>query len=121
MFTHNLDPILFNFGFFAIRWYSLAYIAGILIGWWYGKKIILSKSKDIYQSFDLNEFDNLISYIVVSLIIGGRLGYVLFYNLDYYLSSPIDIFKIWKGGMSFHGALIGIVIGTYIFALQKKN
>ena len=120
MFTHNLDPILFNFGFFAIRWYSLAYIAGILIGWWYGKKIILSKSKDVYQSFDLNEFDNLISYIVVSLIIGGRLGYVLFYNLDYYLSSPIDIFKIWKGGMSFHGALIGIVIGTYIFALQKK-
>ena len=120
MYTHNFSPILFNFGFLEIRWYSLAYIFGILIGWWYGKFIIKSKSKEIAYSFDLKIFDDLITYLIFSIIIGGRLGYVLFYNLNYFISSPIDIFKIWEGGMSFHGALIGVVLGTIIFSYKKN-
>ena len=69
---------------------------------------------------DVKEFDDLITYIIISIIIGGRLGYVIFYNLNYYISNPIDVFKVWEGGMSFHGALIGIIIGTYLFSLKKN-
>ena len=120
MFTHNLDPVLFDFGFLAIRWYSLAYIAGILIGWWMGKKIIIKKVKNTSQQFDLKEFDDLISYLIISIVIGGRAGYIIFYNFDFYISHPLEIIKIWKGGMSFHGALIGIIIGTYFFSVKRK-
>ena len=101
MFTHNLDPIILNLGIISIRWYSLAYVFGILIGWWYGKKLILNKSYLLRERFNLNHFDDLITYLVISIIIGGRLGYVVFYNSQYYLNNPIDIFKIWEGGMSF--------------------
>ncbi len=118
MYTHNLDPILFDFGFLVVRWYSLAYIFGILIGWWLGKKIILKRFKNF--SFDIKEFDNLITYIIISMLIGGRVGYVLFYNFEYYLLNPLDILKIWEGGMSFHGALIGIIVGTYWFSTIKN-
>jgi phosphatidylglycerol:prolipoprotein diacylglycerol transferase len=120
MFTHNLDPILFNFGIIVIRWYSLAYIAGILLGWWLGKKIIVKKFLNIDHKFDLKEFDDLITYLIISILIGGRIGYIIFYNLEYYVNNPLDIVKIWEGGMSFHGALIGIVLSTYIFAIKRK-
>ena len=120
MYTHNLDPILFDFGFLVIRWYSLAYIFGILIGWWLGKIIILKKFHNLNFNFDIKEFDNLITYIIVFMLLGGRIGYVLFYNLGYYLSNPLDILKIWEGGMSFHGALAGIILGTYWFSIKKN-
>jgi phosphatidylglycerol---prolipoprotein diacylglyceryl transferase len=120
MFTHNLDPVLFDLGFIAIRWYSLAYVAGILIGWWFGKKIIIKKFENSKQKFALKEFDDLISYLIISIIIGGRIGYIIFYNFEYYISNPLDIVKIWEGGMSFHGALIGVIIGTYLFSLKRK-
>jgi phosphatidylglycerol---prolipoprotein diacylglyceryl transferase len=118
MYTHNLDPVLFSFGFFVLRWYSIAYISGILIGWWLGKKIILRKFKNL--NFNASEFDNLITYLIISILVGGRIGYVLFYNFEYYLTNPFDVIKIWEGGMSFHGALIGIVFGTYLFAIKTK-
>ncbi len=118
MYTHNLDPVLFDLGFLVIRWYSLAYIFGILIGWWLGKRIILKRFQNL--DFDIKEFDNLITYIIISILLGGRIGYVLFYNFGYYLSNPFDIFKIWEGGMSFHGALIGIILGTYWFSIKKN-
>ena len=118
MYTHNLDPVLFDFGFFVIRWYSLAYIFGILIGWWLGKRIILKRFQNL--NFDIKEFDNLITYIIISILLGGRIGYILFYNFGYYLSNPFDILKIWEGGMSFHGALIGIILGTYWFSIKKN-
>ncbi len=120
MFTHNLDPVLLNFGNFTLRWYSLAYIIGILAGWWLGKKIIINRFKNTDHRFDLKEFDDLITYIIISIIVGGRVGYIVFYNLGYYISNPSDIIKIWEGGMSFHGALIGIILGTYIFSTKKK-
>ena len=120
MYTHNLDPVLLDFGLLSIRWYSLSYVFGILLGWWLGKKIINHILKRTNLKFNLKEFDDLITYIIISIIIGGRLGYVLFYNFNYYISNPIDIFKVWEGGMSFHGALIGIIIGTYLFSSKKK-
>ena len=120
MFTHNLDPVLFDFGLISIRWYSLAYIAGILIGWWLGKKIISKKFQFTGHQIYLKEFDDLITYLIISIIVGGRIGYIIFYNLEYYILNPFDIIKIWEGGMSFHGALIGIIIGTYLFSIKRK-
>ena len=120
MYTHNLDPVLIDFGLIAIRWYSLAYIFGIILGWWLGKIIIIKISKKTNLKFNLEEFDDLISYLIISIIIGGRLGYIIFYNPTYYISNPLDIIKIWEGGMSFHGALIGIIIGTHLFSLKKS-
>jgi len=120
MYTHNLDPVLIDFGFIVIRWYSLAYIFGIILGWWLGKKIINHIIEDVNLKFNIKEFDDLITYLIFSIIIGGRLGYILFYNLGYYIANPFDIFKVWEGGMSFHGALLGIIVGTYLFS-KKKN
>ncbi len=120
MFIHNFDPVLFDLGILEIRWYSLAYIFGILIGWWYGKKIIAKRLQISQYKFDVKEFDNLISYLIVSIILGGRLGYIIFYNPHFYLSNPLETLKIWEGGMSFHGGLIGVIIGTYLFSIQKK-
>ena len=121
MFTHNLDPVLIDFGFIVIRWYSLAYILGIILGWWLGKKIINHIIKDLNLKFNIEEFDDLITYLIISIIFGGRLGYVIFYNLSYYLANPFDIIKVWEGGMSFHGALIGIIITTIIFSRNKNS
>ena len=120
MYTHNLDPVLIDFGFMVIRWYSLAYILGIILGWWLGKKIINHIIKDVNLKFNIREFDDLITYLIFSIIIGGRLGYIIFYNLGYYLAYPFDIIKVWEGGMSFHGALLGIIVSTYLFAKKKK-
>ena len=119
MYTHNLDPVLIDFGFVAIRWYSLAYIFGIIFGWWLGKKIIIQISKKNNLKLEENEFDDLITYLILSIIIGGRIGYIVFYNLGYFISNPLEIIKIWEGGMSFHGALIGVVFGTYLFTSKR--
>ena len=121
MLIHSFDPVLINFGFMSIRWYSLAYIFGILFGWWYGKKIIIQKFKNLEKKAEIKQFDDLITYLIISMIVGGRLGYVIFYNFSFYTSNPIEIIKIWEGGMSFHGGLIGIIIGTYLFSLKTKT
>ena len=120
MYIHNLNPVLLDFGFIAIRWYSLAYIFGILIGWWFGKKLINHVLRNFDLKFNIKDFDDFISYVIISMILGGRVGYIIFYNLEYYLSNPLDIIKVWEGGMSFHGALIGIIFGTYFFSLKKN-
>ncbi len=120
MYIHDLNPIFISFGFFEVRWYSLAYIFGILIGWWIAKKIINFKIQNEIVKFNSNIFDDLIGYIIISIIIGGRLGYIIFYNLPYYLNNPLDILKIWQGGMSFHGALAGVMLGTYFFSKKTR-
>ena len=113
MFINNFDPVAFQIMSFEIRWYSLAYIAGIIIGWLLCKKILIQKS-------DINEkFDDYITYLVIGMIIGGRLGYIIFYNFNYYINNFFDIFKVWEGGMSFHGGLIGIIVASILFS--KKN
>ena len=97
MFINNIDPIAIQIFSIEIRWYSLAYIFGILFAWIYCKKILIKNEKNAKL------FDDLISYLIIGIILGGRLGYVLFYNIKYYLSNPIEILMIWQGGMSFHG------------------
>ena len=122
MIVHNFDPVLIDFGLFQIRWYSMAYIFGIILGWVYAKYIInkTTENKIYYQAVKVSEFDDLIIYLVFGIIIGGRLGYVFFYNIEYYIDNILEIFKVWKGGMSFHGGLLGVVISAFIFA-KKRN
>ena len=119
MFTHDLNPVLLDIGIISIRWYSLAYIFGILIGWWYGRIILSKRFSNFKNKFDLKVFDDLITYLIISIIIGGRIGYIVFYNFEFYLNNPLDIFKVWKGGMSFHGAMLGVIIGTLLFSKKK--
>ena len=114
MFINNFDPVAFNFFSIEIRWYSLAYIFGIIIGWVYSKKYLIN-DKSI-----LNIFDDFITYLIIGVILGGRLGYILFYNLDYYLNNLNEILMLWKGGMSFHGGVIGVIISTILFS-KKHN
>jgi phosphatidylglycerol:prolipoprotein diacylglycerol transferase len=113
MFINNFDPVALNFFSLEIRWYSLSYIFGILLAWIYCKKF-LAKDEKI-----LGLFDDLISYIIIGVVLGGRLGYIIFYNLSYYSKNLLEVFMIWEGGMSFHGGLLGVIIATYIFS--KKN
>ena len=113
MFINNFDPTAFEIMSFEVRWYSLAYIVGIVVGWILCKKIFIKKS-------DISEkFDDYITYLIIGVILGGRIGYIIFYNFSYYLDNIFDIFKIWQGGMSFHGGLLGVIASSYIFA--KKN
>ena len=113
MFINNFDPVAISLFSFEIRWYSLAYIFGIIFGWIYCKKKIIKDEKI------LNIFDDIVVYIIIGILLGGRLGYVIFYNPLFYLKSPIEILMVWNGGMSFHGGLLGVIISTYIFS--KKN
>ena len=115
MFTNNFDPVAFEIFSLSIRWYSLAYIFGIIFGWIYCKKILIKN--DTIQKL----FEDYISYLIIGIIVGGRLGYVIFYNFTYFLNNPIEIFMIWNGGMSFHGGLIGIVISSYLFSKKNKK
>jgi len=121
MFTHNFDPVLIDLYVVEIRWYSLAYIFGILVGWFYAKKIIKRlKNDSSLNDLEIKDFDDLIPYLVIGIILGGRLGYVLIYNFNYYIKNLHEIFYIWNGGMSFHGGLIGIIVTTIIFTSIKK-
>ena len=120
MIIHNFDPILIDFGIIQIRWYSLAYIFGILVGWLYGKSILKKQIGDQNQKNYLENFDDLIGYIIIGVIVGGRLGYVLFYNPIFYFENILEIFKLWNGGMSFHGGLVGVVVAIYIFSKIKN-
>ena len=118
MIVHNFDPVFIDLGLFQIKWYSLAYIFGIIFGWMYAIKIItkISKNKYNFASIKSTQFDDLIIYLAIGMILGGRLGYVIFYNFEYYMQNSSEIFKIWEGGMSFHGGLLGVIIATYIFS-----
>lgn len=122
MIVHNFDPVLIDFGIFQIRWYSLAYIAGIALGWLYAIKIIEKLSlKKNYFSVKRYQFDELITYLVVGILLGGRLGYVIFYNFRYYSENIFEVFKLWQGGMSFHGGLLGLIIAVYIYSKNSKT
>ena len=114
MFINNIDPIAFQIFSLEIKWYSLAYIFGIIFGWLYCKKILTNEQKLLVL------FDDLITYIIVGVILGGRLGYVIIYNLEYYLENLLEIFMIWNGGMSFHGGLIGVLVAVTMFSKKHK-
>tara|TARA_A100000164_G_C21824489_1_gene732135 strand:- start:397 stop:1173 length:777 start_codon:yes stop_codon:yes gene_type:complete len=113
MFINNFDPVAFSIFSLNFRWYSLAYIFGIIIGWILAKKFFIKNDKII------EKFDDYITFLIIGIIVGGRLGYVIFYNLDYYINNILEIFIIWQGGMSFHGGLLGVILTSIWFA--KKN
>ena len=123
MIVHNFDPVLIDFGLFQIRWYSMAYILGIIIGWIYATKIIklTTINKFNFEQIKISHFNDLIIYLVIGIVLGGRLGYVLFYNLEYYSQNIFEIFKIWQGGMSFHGGLLGIIVSIIFFSKKTKT
>ena len=115
MFINNFDPVAIELFSFEIRWYSLSYITGIILGWFLAKKFFISNQEI------KDKFDDYITYIIIGIILGGRLGYVLIYNFDYYINNPIDILKIWQGGMSFHGGLLGIIFVSILYAKNNKQ
>ena len=111
----GLHPDIFSVGFFTLRWYSLAYIAGILVGWWYLLKLLAQPGAPMAR----RHADDLVFYATLGIILGGRIGYVLFYAPDMFLH-PLRIFRLWDGGMSFHGGVIGTSIGLILFARKHK-
>ncbi|MFL6733369.1 MAG: prolipoprotein diacylglyceryl transferase [Sphingomicrobium sp.] len=112
----HLDPVIFSIGSFDLRWYSVAYLAGIFVGYWYMLKLIDKPGAPLAR----RHADDLVFYSALGIIIGGRLGYVLFYDLGTYLQNPISIFKLWDGGMSFHGGVIGTSLGILYLARKEK-
>ena len=112
----DIDPVLFQWGWVIIRWYSLAYILGLLGAWWLARK--MSKVSD--SPFSVLKIDDFLLWATIGVIVGGRLGYVFFYNFRYFLEFPAQIFSVWQGGMSFHGGLLGVIIATFLFAFKKK-
>ena len=112
----DIDPVLISFGPFAVRWYSLAYIAGLVLGW------RLIRHHAVKPAFNIspNKVDDFLIWATLGIILGGRIGYVLFYNFAYFAENPGKIFILWEGGMSFHGGLLGVVFATFFFCRQHK-
>ena len=114
------DPVLVHLGPFAIRWYALAYIFGILIGWGYARYLVQSKTLWGGKApMTVTDFDDFVLWVTVGIIVGGRTGYVLFYNLPHFVSHPTEILQLWNGGMSFHGGFTGCVVAVVLFAYKR--
>jgi len=111
----GLDPVAVDLGFFTIKWYSLAYIAGILLGWWYMLRLLREPGAPMAR----RHADDLVFYVTLGIILGGRLGYVLFYKPDL-LANPLNVLRLWEGGMSFHGGLLGVVIALLLFVRRHR-
>ena len=113
----NIDPVIFEIGPFALRWYSMAYIAGLLLGIRY--MALLAVRPSLWQGkprVSANQINDLLLWLTLGVVVGARIGYVLFYNPSYFLSHPGEIFAVWNGGMSFHGGLSGVILGLVVFA-----
>jgi phosphatidylglycerol:prolipoprotein diacylglycerol transferase len=111
------DPVAISLGPFAIRWYALAYIGGIVLGWIYARSIL--KNERLWGGaapISVVQLDDFILWVTIGIILGGRTGYVLFYNLPFFIQHPLEIFELWKGGMSFHGGFMGCVVAVMWFA-----
>ena len=112
----EIDPIAFSIGPLAVRWYGLMYLAGFAAGWWLGLHRIRKGLAPVTRT----QFDDLIFLAVLGVILGGRLGYVLFYKPGHYLANPLEIFAVWQGGMSFHGGLLGVMLSMGFAAWRHK-
>ena len=116
----SIDPVLVSIGPFVIRWYALAYIAGILLGWFYARAIIRAESLwGGPAPMTLVDFDDFVLWVTLGIILGGRIGYVLFYNPAHFAAHPIEIVQLWSGGMSFHGGFVGCVLAVVMFARRR--
>lgn len=111
----EIDPVIFEIGPLAIRWYSLAYIAGLVGGWLYMKRLAVEKPKVC----DTDAVDDFLFWATIGVVLGGRLGIVLFYQFDYYMANPSKIIAVWEGGMSFHGGFLGVVVAAYLFTRKR--
>lgn len=112
----NISPIAFTISTFSVRWYALAYLFGILLAWYFTKRNIKKYDLNITS----NQLDDLVFYTTLGILFGGRLGYVLFYGNGYFLRNPAEILAVWHGGMSFHGGIIGVILGLYFFSHKEK-
>jgi len=114
------DPVLVHIGPFALRWYALAYITGILLGWLYARAII--RAERLWGGpapMTVTDYDDFVLWATLGVILGGRIGYVLFYNPAHFVANPVEIVQLWKGGMSFHGGFIGVVLAVALFARMR--
>lgn len=115
VFPH-FNPVALSIGPIDIRWYALSYIAGILLGWWYCVRM----SRLPPQRIKREQFDDLVTWIVVGIIVGGRLGQVLLWDPGYYFANPLEIVQVWKGGMAFHGGMLGVFLAIYLYGRSQK-
>ncbi|HYZ47285.1 MAG TPA: prolipoprotein diacylglyceryl transferase, partial [Sphingomonas sp.] len=111
----GLSPVALDLGFFQIKWYSLGYIVGIFVGWWYLLKLLAQPGAPMAR----RHADDLVFYVTLGIILGGRIGYVLFYKPEMFVH-PADVLKLWEGGMSFHGGLIGVVLALVYVARKHR-
>ncbi len=114
----QIDPVALAIGPVQIRWYAIAYITGILLGWFYIKKILGRYGEEARPN--KSDIDDFMNWAIVGIILGGRLGYIIFYNLSYYLSNPLKVFHVWEGGMSFHGGFLGVAVAIIMFSKKNK-
>lgn len=117
VWTHNINPVLLDLGPLEIRYYGLFYIVGIAIGYFLLRHFIRKKQLNLTE----DELLDLIIYIAFGLLLGSRIFYFIFYNFSWLLQNPLNLFKLWEGGMSFHGGLIGVIAAGYLFCRQKKK
>ena len=116
----NIDPVLVRIGPLAIHWYGVGYVVGILFAWWYSKRLV--SNERLWGGpapIGLDDIDDFLIWAAAGVVLGGRIGYILFYDLGRYIGNPLDIFAVWQGGMSFHGGLLGVTIAMIVFAWRR--
>ncbi len=117
----QISPVLFSIGPFQIHWYGVGYVVGILFGWWYAKRLVSTARLWAPATSPISEIDidDFLIWAIAGIILGGRIGYVLFYDLPVYLADPLAAFAVWQGGMSFHGGLAGIIVSMILYARRR--
>lgn len=114
-----ISPVAFSVAGMPVRWYALAYIAAFVVGYLVLRRMLRGDSVEV--KLGKKEFEDLFSWLILGVIIGGRLGYVLFYNLSFFIAHPLEIFAVWHGGMSFHGGLVGVIVAVFLFARKWRR
>jgi phosphatidylglycerol:prolipoprotein diacylglycerol transferase len=114
----DIDPVALSLGPVSIKWYGLSYMTGLILGWLYVRRLLTERRlwKNDTPPFGVERVDDLLVYVALAVIVGGRLGYVVLYEPETYLANPLDVLKVWQGGMSFHGAILGSAVGIWLFA-----
>lgn len=117
----NIDPVIVQIGPLAVHWYGLGYVFGILFAWWYAKRLVTDTRlwADGATPMKPEDIDDFLVWAAIGVVLGGRTGYVLFYDLPRYLANPLDIIAVWQGGMSFHGGLLGVTLAMFLFAHKR--
>jgi phosphatidylglycerol---prolipoprotein diacylglyceryl transferase len=108
----EIDPVMLSLGPIQIHWYGMMYLIGFALGWLLG----IVRANQPHSPLTKQQVGDLVFYVAIGAILGGRLGYIIFYNLDYYMYNPLDVLKVWEGGMAFHGGLLGVLVATWIYA-----